>query len=83
MKNDVIFPNQSEPVFSWSQVNVWVSWSDPQMCWWNAFNLICGIKLQIRFDLDQLNRGLIAAGETRPVFVFTVPVNLVYVKLWG
>jgi len=42
MKNDVIFPNQSEPVFSWSQVKVWVRWSDPQMCWWNAFNLIRG-----------------------------------------
>jgi len=42
MKNDVIFPNQSEPVFSWSRVKVWVSWSDPQMCWWNACNLICG-----------------------------------------
>ena len=38
----VIFPNQSEPVFSFSRVKVWVRWSDPQMCWWNAFNLIRG-----------------------------------------
>ena len=42
MNNDVIFLNQSEPVFSWSLVKVWVSWSDPQMCWQNACNLICG-----------------------------------------
>ena len=43
------FVNQSEPVFSWSQVKVWVSWSDPQMCWWNAFSLICGSNC--RWDL--------------------------------
>ena len=54
MKNDVIFPNQSEPVFSWSRVKVWVSWSDPQMCWWNAFNMIRGSNC--RSDLIWISR---------------------------
>ena len=42
MNNDVIFPNQSEPVFSWSLVKVWVSWSDPQMCL-NFLTWLCGV----------------------------------------
>jgi len=43
------FPQPIRACVFWSQVKVSVSWSAPQMCWWNAFNLICG--LNCRSDL--------------------------------